>query len=236
MSELTPKAYWDNIRGGGKRIRVDAEFAQIVSSYMKGRVIELGCGDSHVLPYFASRCEMYGIDYSVPRLQQTMERLVELRRTANLRCQDFMTVPDMWEHSFDVVYSGGVIEHFVTPADTLRMFTAYMKSNGLMITTVPHLKGMWGTLGKMMNRAADNGYVRLDLEDLKLIHIEAGLKVILARYFRWMDFSVLNYDTLPLIARKMVYGGITLANPLRLKGTNLPEAGYADMIVVAKKC
>jgi hypothetical protein len=107
---------------------------------------------------------------------------------------------------------------------------------------VPHLKGFWGKLGSKLNKEVDSGYVKLDLNDLMKAHEQAGLRVIYSSYFRWCDFNVLNYASLPKLLQKIVYGLIILFNiPLNLLfhikyPIKLPQFLYSDMIVVAKKC
>ncbi len=121
------------------------------------------------------------------------------------------------------------------------MFAECMRPDGIVITTVPHLKGIWGKLGEKLNKEIVDGHVRMDLGDLVEVHRMAGLEVVYATYFKWLDVSVLNYEKLPLVVKKAIFGaylGMDMVMNMLVriyKGKLRPEALYSDMLVVAKK-
>ncbi len=227
---------------------MDWEFINIVKPYLEqksgGQLIELGCGDSYWLSYFAKeyRYKVSGMDFSRERLMRTREKL-EYQGIENheLVCEDVTKVRESWRNKFDVVYSRGVIEHFNSPLEVFKIFTEYMKPDGLMITEVPHLKGKWGSLQNIINKEVAKGYVCMNLNDVIEHHTQAGLKIIYATYYRWLDPSVFNYDSLPRFIRRLIVLGIVgsdvITNTL-LRGhnfRNLPKALYSDMVIVASK-
>jgi len=229
--------------------RMDYEITKIFHPFLEpkrgGEFVELGCGSSYLLPYFGRRYgfKISGIDFSDERLTATRYNLSRSGICGKgLVCCDFRSIPEGWQNKFDVVYSGGVIEHFESQMEILGVFANYLKQDGIMVTTVPHLKGFWGNLGRKLNREVDAGYIRMGLDDIVEAHHKAGLEVVYASYFRWLDFSIVNYSLLPLLLRKVVCTGIiTLDLFLNLlfrihKPKWLPKALYSDMVVVSKRC
>jgi len=253
-SKLTEPDFWDEYRITGSKkyptprtCRKDYEMLKLLHPFLEpkrgGKFIEMGCGGSYLLPYYGKTYdfEIYGVDFSMDRLMQTHENLYAAGVPSRLKCCDLNNLPDEWADKFDVVYSHGVIEHFAEPGKILNAFAKCLKPGGLMVTTVPHLKGFWGVLGRALNKTADSGYVCLDLSDLTNDHKNAGLEITCSTYFRWLDFSMLVYTELPQALRGAVYVGIDILNlPLsRLLGQRyhawLPDALYSDMLVVARK-
>lgn len=247
---LTTKADWESVTAKSypsRWSRADRELASALHPYlnvMRGcRVLEIGCGNSYWLPYFRRRYGMtpHGIDFSAQRLVRARRNLPDVAQD-NLVLGDFVTgegVPSHWAHRFDIVLSFGVVEHFVPPSGALRAAARYIREEGgLLISTAPNLKGIWGDIDEVTSVAADK-YVRMNLDGFVKEHIEAQLFVLHASYIRWSDASVLSLSRVPPIARATCYMGITITNLLLLASHLLPNgvlpnALYSDMLVVAR--
>lgn len=247
MNSLTTPSFWDRSAPTSKSwpsrwCRLDQEIIRQFHPFLEekrgGRFVELGCGSSYLLPYFAKTYDfkVYGIDFSESRLEQTTSNLSGVGITGTLVNRDLRIPVEAWQGKFDVVYSGGVVEHFSSPADVLNVARTYLKPDGVVITTVPHLKGFWGACGALLNKDAAKGYKRMDLKDLVKAHQDAGMKVIYSSYFRLGDASILNYGKLPRIFQLLVYGLITIGNigflPWRTRA--IIPTFESDMAVVAK--
>jgi SAM-dependent methyltransferase len=95
---------------------------------------------------------------------------------------------------FDVVISFGVLEHFDRTTDCLIAFSRYLKPGGLMITTIPNLCGLNGSIQKIVNRPIFDIHVALDAESLAAAHERMGLRVSSCDYFLLVNFGILNIE------------------------------------------
>lgn len=239
---LTSRNFWAKYQGtkaylSPKTYRIDAEIIKEFHPFLEmkrgGRFIELGCGNSYILPYVGDKYgfELYGVDYELGRMERARHNLEQVGQTANLMCADFRNA--ICQVKCDIVYAGGLLEHFENPAEIVGVFANYLKEDGLMIVTVPHMKGFWGALEKAIDKEVAASYISMDLDDLKAAH--DGMKIVYAAYFRWMDFSVLNYGRLPVALRKLVTAAI-LGFDYVVPRLRWPETFFSDMIVVSRKC
>jgi hypothetical protein len=95
---------------------------------------------------------------------------------------------------FDVVISFGVLEHFDRTTDCLIAFSRYLKPGGLMITNIPNLCGLNGSIQKIVNRPIFDIHVALDAESLAAAHERMGLRVSSCDYFLLVNFGILNIE------------------------------------------
>jgi SAM-dependent methyltransferase len=62
---------------------------------------------------------------------------------------------DMFEfelpRTYDVVLSGGLVEHFADPADALERHTRWVSPGGVVIVTVPNFRGLNGEVQRRLN-------------------------------------------------------------------------------------
>lgn len=238
-TSLTDKEYWDNNESGlnypaFKISYSDREAARVFHKAMEskrgGNILELGCGGSYFLPYFVKKYQMKpaGIDFSERQLKIAVDNL---KGNGDLRCKDIYEIQYDWIKSFDVVYSRGFIEHFTTPAEIIEICLMYMKPDGIMITTVPHLKGFSGFI-------KDNNHYRMNLKDLRNMHTINDLEVIKSSYFRLLDFSVVNWSGFPLIIVRYISLCMMVSSVIRryIPDIKIPCGYfYADMIVISRR-
>lgn len=247
MTALTTRAFWDASAGSkaypSKWSRPDCELMRVLRPVLEekrgGKLIEMGCGNSYWLPWFAKEfgMDVSGIEYSHPRLVQAVNNLNRIQKHGSLALRDFTLPNASWNHSFDVLVSFGVIEHFENPSKIVRTFAQYLSPDGLMVTTVPYLKGTWGRISERISPKATAGFRRMDLHDLERAHKDAGLKVVSSSYFRWCDMSVLNFGELGRVSRFLAYGTVEALNLVLREvkpATGLSEDLYSDMVVIAK--
>ncbi len=176
--------------------RMDEFFQEVFAgAETKGKtLLELGCGTSIWLPYFAKEFgfRVTGIDYSEIGCRQEQQILRKAGVEGEIVCADFFNPPSNLLETFDYVYSGGVAEHFTPTEDCISSFAAFLKPGGTMITTIPNMTGVSGWLQKTVNRPVYDIHVLLTDRALQTAHEIAGLEIISCRYFLSTGFGMVS--------------------------------------------
>ena len=148
-------------------------------------LLEVGCGNSSWLPYFAKEFGMKisGIDYSEVGCDQTKKIFERDKVEGTVYLGDFFNPPSDIPHDFDFVYSGGVVEHFEDTVAAVRAFSTYLKKGGVMITTLPNMTGLQAWFQKTFNKPVYDIHVPLTREKIAEAHRQAGLEILYADYF-----------------------------------------------------
>ena len=179
------------------------------------RLIEAGCGSSSWLPYFATEFgfAVSGIDYTRSGCDQARANLSMQNVPGEIVCADFFDPPEQMRAAFEVVVSSGVVEHFTDTAACLSSLAAFLKPGGLMITSIPNMRGLCGLVQKLLNRPAFDVHVPLDAETLAAAHEQAGLQVLRCNYFMSTNFGVVSLNGIatrsPIgLFKKIALGGL----------------------------
>lgn len=176
--------------------RMDELFREVFAGVKtEGKTfLELGCGTSVWLPYFAREFgfKVSGIDYSEIGCRQEQQILQKAGIVGEVVCADFFNPPARLLEKFDYVYSGGVVEHFTPTEDCLTAFAAFLKPGGTMITTIPNMTGAVGRLQKFASRSVYDIHVLLTDETLRIAHEKAGLEIVSCGYFLSTGFGLGN--------------------------------------------
>jgi SAM-dependent methyltransferase len=168
-------------------------FRPLVTS--ESRVIEIGCGGSRWMGYFAQRlqCDTWGIDYSADGL-----RLTEQSNAGNSKMH--LISGDFFDESllpfgfFDFVYSLGFIEHFKESATVAVRMSQILRPGGKVLTMIPNFNSSYGKIQRLVNRATFDKHVPLTRAMLDDAHVAAGLKPIMpAGFFGCFGPGVVNY-------------------------------------------
>jgi|SRR5919202_2011834 2-polyprenyl-3-methyl-5-hydroxy-6-metoxy-1,4-benzoquinol methylase len=149
------------------------------------RLLEIGCARSVWLPYFAKEFgfKVYGIDYSEVGCQQARQILSKAAVEGEVVCADFFSPPTTMLETFDVVVSFGVAEHFEDTKNCIIQFSKFIKPDGMMITIIPNLTGWFGSLQKTFNIEVYKVHVIRSVQEFRLAHIQANMKVLECNYF-----------------------------------------------------
>ncbi len=231
MNQTTDKAgekYWSsfwNIYGLPKPINIKDNginnfpiqkfhetFKSIFSDDDKGKkILEIGCGNSVWLPYFAKQFELdvYGIDYS-PLGVETSELLLKRENVNGTIIQsDLFNPPAELLNKFDFVISLGVVEHFTDTRNVIENISKFLKKDGLIITTVPNLTSINGYLQKKFFKPVYDIHVPLNKENLENAHKIDGLRILKSKYLVSFAISIVlenaekkakNYQAKKIIA------------------------------------
>jgi 2-polyprenyl-3-methyl-5-hydroxy-6-metoxy-1,4-benzoquinol methylase len=164
------------------------------------KLLEIGCGNSAWLPYFSREFgfKVSGIDYSPVGCQMARQILKASRVEAEVICCDLFSPPKNMVGGFDVVMSFGLIEHFEDTASVLRAASAFLKPEGMLISNIPNMIGLIGSLQKILNKPVYDVHKLLDADMLRMMHERAGLEVIDCDYFLASHFGVCALDGIPL--------------------------------------
>jgi 2-polyprenyl-3-methyl-5-hydroxy-6-metoxy-1,4-benzoquinol methylase len=217
-------------------------------SNKKAKLIEIGCGNSVYLSYFHKQFgfEVSGIDYSEYGCEQTKKILARDGVSGNIYLGDLFNPPADLIEKFDVVCSFGVVEHFNDTKDVLQHIGKFLKPGGILITTIPNLTGITGSLQKWMNKPVYDIHKVMSLDDISGHINEAGFEILKKDLVIPMSFGVTldeidNKKVDNLALKKIVLKGFQVIEKvvclLDDKLLPIPKTEYfcAGMIVAARK-
>lgn len=158
----------------------------------KLKLLEIGCGNSVLLPMLGKEFgfEIFGLDYSDSGCRQSRMILDRDNTPGQIILGDAFNPPADLLGKFDVVCSFGVVEHFEDTAGTMAAFAKFLKPGGLLITSIPNMKGATGLLHKWLNRPVYDIHVPLDKQDLEKAIAKAGLVQKVNEYFLALSFAI----------------------------------------------
>ena len=142
-------------------------------------LLEVGCGGSVWLPYFAKKFGMivHGLDYSEKGVCLSRTILSESGVSGSVVCSDMFNPPEFMMGCYDIVVSFGVIEHFSNTQQTLIALTRFLNNEGILITVIPNLLGISGLTNRLLNPDNFTKHLRLSLGELEMVYRKLGLSV-----------------------------------------------------------
>ncbi|WBA17151.1 class I SAM-dependent methyltransferase [Salinivibrio kushneri] len=205
--ELTTNRYWDStydsreqlmpVSLDGYRSYCSKRIYEKKELYLSAAssVLELGGGGSRWLAYFAKEFpekDFCALDYSEFGCSM-LESFAKHEKLNNLsvECGDFFCF-DFAGKKFDLVYSHGVVEHFEDLAGVLQAHSGYLNTSGVMVTVIPNMAGILGSLTKKLNRKVYDIHIPHDLKSFQEGHYQAGLDIIESGYLCSSNFGVLS--------------------------------------------
>jgi SAM-dependent methyltransferase len=210
--KITTRKYWDDLwTSNSDSVMVDIDdadihqwinhrFHQYFSKVLKGsvtrgqRLLELGCGGSIWLPYFAKEYDfkVTGLDYSEKGCALAESILQNEGISGKIVCADLFKPPEKMIAAYDVVITFGLVEHFRDTTACLDAMSKYLKNGGLLITFVPNMVGLNGWLQKKLNRRIYGLHIPLDSSGLISAYSDAGMSLLEGGYFLSFNSSVVN--------------------------------------------
>lgn len=127
---------------------------KIYESFNNKKYLEIGCGPFFIGQELSKRGSfIVGIDYSMNALRLAKFYLVEEGiKNYLLICGDITRMP-FKDNSFDLIYGGGVIEHFKDTVGVVKENRRVLKKGGVAFNTVPKLnlgsltyRQVWGNI------------------------------------------------------------------------------------------
>lgn len=184
--------------------------------------MEIGCGPGFFMQKIAGECEfVIGIDFCPSALKIVKKMLDEKNITNYLLIQaDILRMP-IQNNRIDLIYGGGVIEHFEDTQKCIDELYRVLRTDGVSFNTVPYLnigsltyRQVWGNIPNMpvLKQLAELIHIKILkgkhmifgyemsflASTLEKVHKRAGFRDIHVRQF---DVKMV-FEFLPAFARK----------------------------------
>lgn len=159
------------------------------------KLLEVGCANSQWLTYFKKEynIQICGLDYSEVGCELIKKVLEREGVNGVIYCENLFSHPTELLESFDIVLTIGVIEHFENPSECINALKRFLKPNGILITEIPNLLGIFGVIQKMIDISCYNKHVAMNREQLISEHEKAQLSVKDCDYMVLGNFWTLNF-------------------------------------------
>jgi 2-polyprenyl-3-methyl-5-hydroxy-6-metoxy-1,4-benzoquinol methylase len=208
------------------------------------RVLGAGCGTGRIEAWLAEEgCEVVCMDSLVEALQISGIHGLRANTEQSLVLGDIRRMP-LKDRTFDLIYSGGVVEHFEDTTETLREYLRVLKPNGVAILSVPNLVGFNAMFGLkpltevILGAKRRGSYIEQDFSAgrFKLAMKEAG--------FRCLDIRPTFLNTFEYFPFRYARAGLSLlglfgplCRLLECFGRRFPGVafGYSFMIATAQR-
>ena len=145
------------------------------------RLIEIGCAPGRWMVYFHEKYgyAISGIEYGKKAADLTRRNLEMQGIEAEVLAEDFFRAK-IDPGSYDVVFSGGFIEHFRDLPVVVKRICAL--SRRYVVTLVPNLSGVNGLISKTLRPAVYAEHTLIDRVFLERLHAASGLKTLFCGY------------------------------------------------------
>lgn len=225
---------------------VSWRYTRFFPKYIKpnDKVMEVGCGGSRFLPYFAKnlQAQVFGFDYTPQGVATSKAALAYAGVGGTILQADLFGEPAFPLHYFDVVYSGGFIEHFTDTRDVVKRIVDYAKpGHGLIITVVPNVAGWVGEIQKRIDPELYQQHVALTPRQIDEAHLSAGARAVLpAEYFGTVSLGVVNYNRIlkrmpgPVAKASLVFlqaMQMTITAPVWVARTRFETAAISPFVI-----
>lgn len=163
------------------------------------KILEIGSAPGTVLVNFFERfgyCP-FGVEYS--RSGTEMNRKLFEKNNLdpnNVFCSDVFSpsFQSTYQNFFDIVYSGGFVEHFKNVREVAFAHSNLTKKGGYCIVSIPNVKGINYLLTCIFNKAMIpiHNLEIMDKDILKDAFEDAQLETVYSGYYGTFDFGLFN--------------------------------------------
>jgi SAM-dependent methyltransferase len=197
MTQLTDNEYWTEFWHANVRHQpIDLnsyEYSEIFGLFKRVRdrigidrvkILEVGCGNTAWLPFLEKTFgwEVVGIDNNEYVLKITTEIFHQERIKGELLQRDLFEDNADLVHRFDVVYSGGLVEHFGDLDVITGRIARFVNKGGYIVTTVPNLMNCAVLVQRIVGPNTLKAHKVVKLENLIASHERLYFKTIYAGY------------------------------------------------------
>lgn len=194
--KLTTQEYWDKQYQQMYRpsriqpinnlavAELDKIFRKFLPIDREWRFLEVGCAPGIWMDYFhrTFSYNVEGIEYTNEGFELTKRNLKKLGVPSKVYHQDFFT--HTLPRCYNVVFSGGFIEHFEDADGVIRRHMDLLVDGGILLIEIPNLSGWNGTIQKKLNRYIYEKHNTsiMNLEYFKTVAEKFSLEVLYIDY------------------------------------------------------
>ena len=159
-------------------VALDRLLRSVLTADSSRSFLEVGSGPARWMIYFHKTFgyRVSGCDTSPRSCEWARENLAAAGVVATIHQADFFAI----EGSYDIVFSGGVVEHFEDPSIPLAAFERLLAPGGILITDVPNLTGLNGWYRRVLQPETFETHRPIGLAELRGWHRKLGLQEITA--------------------------------------------------------
>lgn len=193
-NELTTKEYWKQFWNEVSlpvTAKPGADIKKILHKMLpksdKISLVEIGCAPGGWMVYFNRQFDyvVSGIEYEEEAAVATKKNMELQGIQADVLNADFFNF-DIVPNKYDIVYSGGFIEHFDDIHHTVERICSLAKK--YVITMVPNCYSVNGFISKTIRPDVFAGHKQIDKQLLRRVHEECGLKTMFCDYVSGLQF------------------------------------------------
>lgn len=239
--KLSPKEHWEDTWGGirlPKTINTNRyvywRFDELYGGKFEGKgyktLLEVGCAPASWLIYFNRRFgfDVSGIEYSKTGYEISRKNLGMAGVGGDIIYGDFFE--HKFDRKFDVVYSGGFVEHFEDIMQPLKKCYDLLNDGGMLVASVPNLRdNIYSKITGLVNPEVTKMYKIPTLEELRECYEKLGLKEIDVRNFGTWNLCIVHFGRhriLSGIATAADEGVKTALKALRIRGESASLSPY----------
>jgi SAM-dependent methyltransferase len=157
-----------------------------IAQYIKGDVLELGCGNGQVLENYGSNISSYcGVERSSPQIEKLKQKYPNASFFQRDLDRDRLEI----NIKFDCVLMIAVIEHLFNQRLVMDEIVQVLKPGGIVVITTPTPFGndvvhhLGAALGLFSKAAVDDHIIIFNRQRFKVLANEFGLKLKSHQYF-----------------------------------------------------
>ena len=198
LKALTDKEYWEDVWKNVKlpittspvqNHELDRIFRRLLPRSVS--FIEIGCAPGSWMSYFAKEFgySVSGIEYAPMAAELTKRNLEYLNIPAEIFTEDFLSYK--FKKKYDVVFSGGFIEHFDKPLEVIgRIVDITNPNRGIVITVIPTVPGVNKWVSKIFRPKVAAKHFTITLKELIAFYEAFNVKTVYAGYLGCLKILV----------------------------------------------
>ena len=168
-------------------------------------ILEVGCGGSVWLPFLRKTFgwEITGFDYNSLGVKKAKMLLKKMNVEGLILKRNLFDDNKDLINKFDIVYSGGFIEHFDNFEKVILILKKFVKRDGYILTTIPNLFNYSNFIEKIVGKKNLSAHNYINMEELVNGHKINGFQMIDCRYVGFGGIMV--SDSNNILSRSVIF-------------------------------